>query len=117
MKLNTKNDVDLLMNGAVLSAALGAAIETGLLWRLATKPMSAVEVAQAFNVPSKRCHYWLQVMGHSSSAETSDIVMVALTDRWERKGSTRSKISFRILRAVTWDSPGGISPLPVCATT
>lgn len=62
MKLNTKDDVYLLMYSAAPSAALGAAIETGLLWQLAAKPMSAVEIAQALSIPSKRCHYWLQVL-------------------------------------------------------
>lgn len=62
MKLKTKDEVYLLMYSAAPSAALGAAIETGLLWQLAAKPMSAVEVAQALNIPGKRCHYWLQVL-------------------------------------------------------
>ena len=62
MKLNTKNDVYFLMNSTTPSAALDAAIETGLLWQLAAKPMSAREVAQALNIPAKRCCYWLQVL-------------------------------------------------------
>lgn len=62
MKLKNKDDVYLVMNAATLSAALGAAIETGLLWQLAAKPMSAAEVAQDLNIPGKRCHYWLQVL-------------------------------------------------------
>jgi cyclopropane fatty-acyl-phospholipid synthase-like methyltransferase len=62
MKLKTKDDVYLLMDSAVPSAALGAAIETGLLWRLAARPMSAAQVAQALNIPGKRCNYWLQVL-------------------------------------------------------
>lgn len=62
MVLNTKNDVYLLMNSTTPSAALGAAIETGLLWQLAAGPMHAPEVAQALNIPGKRCYYWLQLL-------------------------------------------------------
>ncbi len=62
MKLNTKDDVHFLINSTTLSAALGAAIETGLLWQLAARPMRALEVAQALNIPGKRCHYWLQAL-------------------------------------------------------
>jgi len=62
MNLKTKDDIYLLMYSAVPSAALGAAIETGLLWRLATEPMSVADVAQAYNIPGKRCNYWLQVL-------------------------------------------------------
>ena len=62
MKLSTKDDVYFLMNSTTLSAALGSAIETGLLWQLAAKPMSAVEISQTLNLPGKRGYYWLQVL-------------------------------------------------------
>lgn len=62
MRLNTKNDVSFLMNAAAPSAALGAAIETGLLWQLAAQPMRAPQVARALKIPGKRCHYWLQLL-------------------------------------------------------
>lgn len=62
MRLKTKDDVNLLMYSAAPSAALGAAIETGLLWQLAARPMGAAEVAEALNIPGKRCNYWLQLL-------------------------------------------------------
>ena len=61
-KLTTNEDVYLLMHAPAASAALGAAITTGLLWMLAEKPMSGDEVAQALNIPGKRGHYWLQYL-------------------------------------------------------
>jgi ubiquinone/menaquinone biosynthesis C-methylase UbiE len=71
MKLKTKDDVNLLMYAAAPSAALGAAIETGLLWQLAERPMSAAEVAQSLNIPGKRGHYWLQVLDELGILEKS----------------------------------------------
>lgn len=61
-KLVTKDDVYELLSAPTASAALGAAIETGLLWLLADKPMDAPGVSQALGVPGKRCHYWLQIL-------------------------------------------------------
>jgi ubiquinone/menaquinone biosynthesis C-methylase UbiE len=60
--LTTKEDVHFLLHAPVASAALGAAITTGLLWMLAEKPMNAQEVSQALNIPGKRGHYWLQFL-------------------------------------------------------
>lgn len=60
--LNTKEDVYELFHAATAAAALGAAIETGLLWRLAEKPLDGDGVAQALNIPGKRGHYWLQFL-------------------------------------------------------
>jgi cyclopropane fatty-acyl-phospholipid synthase-like methyltransferase len=60
--LTTKEDVHFLLHAPAASAALGAAITTGLLWMLAEKPMTADEVVQALNMPGKRGHYWLQCL-------------------------------------------------------
>lgn len=62
MKLKTKDDVYLLMYSAAPRAVLAAAIETGLLWQLAAKPMDAMEVSQTLNIPGKRGYYWLQLL-------------------------------------------------------
>lgn len=62
MKLKTVDDVNFLKNSATPAAALDAAIETGLLWQLAEKPLSASQAAQALKIPGKRCHYWLQLL-------------------------------------------------------
>ena len=61
-KLATKSDVYELLSASTASAALGTAIESGLLWLLAEKPLDGESVAQALNIPSKRCHYWLQLL-------------------------------------------------------
>jgi SAM-dependent methyltransferase len=58
--LTTNEDVYTLLHAPAASAAMGAAIKTGLLWMLAEKPMNGEQVAQALNIPGKRGHYWLQ---------------------------------------------------------
>ena len=65
--LTTYEDVYSLLHAPSASAALGAAITTGLLWMLAERPMNADEVAQALNIPGKRGHYWLQNPGNRSA--------------------------------------------------
>jgi hypothetical protein len=62
MKLNTTQDVNALWRAATAAAALGAAIETGLLWLLAEKPLSAQEIVQALGIPGKRGYYRLQLL-------------------------------------------------------
>lgn len=69
-KLITKDDVYELLYASTATAALGAAIETGLLWMLAEKPMDGEGVAQALNIPSKRCYYWLQLLHSLGILET-----------------------------------------------
>ena len=44
--LTTTDDVNLLLHSRAASAALGAAIQTGLLWMLAERPMNGDEVEQ-----------------------------------------------------------------------
>jgi Dimerisation domain len=62
MKLETTEDILELMNGSLLAAVVGTAMELGLFWLLADKPLSAAELAQALNIPLNRCHYWLQML-------------------------------------------------------
>jgi len=62
MKLKTTHDVDALWRAATAAAVLGAAIETGLLWLLGEKPLSALEIVQALGIPGKRGYYWLQLL-------------------------------------------------------
>ena len=62
MKLSTTDDVFNCLSAYIDSAALGTAIETGLFWLLAKEPLDAPGVAQALNIPVKRCHYWLQLL-------------------------------------------------------
>jgi SAM-dependent methyltransferase len=62
MKPETTEDILELMNGTVISAVLGTAMELGLFWLLADKPLSSLEIAQSLNIPLNRCHYWLQLL-------------------------------------------------------
>jgi len=68
--LTTNEDVYALLHAPAASAALGAAISTGLLWRLAEKPMTGDEVTYALNIPGKRGHYWLQYLQSFGILET-----------------------------------------------
>lgn len=90
--LKTESDVRDLLHAAAESAALGTAIETGLLWRLAETPMDEEGVAVTMNIPFKRCSYWLQflhalgileksVQGYSPSALTRS----AILESWSRE--------------------------------
>ena len=62
MKPETTEDILELMNGNIISAVLGTAMELGIFWLLADKPLSAPELAQALNIPLNRCHYCLQIL-------------------------------------------------------
>jgi hypothetical protein len=55
-KLGTKNDIYELLSASTASAALGTAIETGLLWLLSEEALDGSGVAQALNILSRRCH-------------------------------------------------------------
>jgi SAM-dependent methyltransferase len=62
MKITTTDDVHDLMAACIDSAALGAALEWGLFWRLAEEPQTAAGVAQALGIPLNRCRYWLDLL-------------------------------------------------------
>ena len=62
MKPETTEDILELMGGSVVSAALGAAMELGLFWLLARKPLSTINVARSLDIPLNRCHHWLQIL-------------------------------------------------------
>jgi predicted nicotinamide N-methyase len=72
MKPETTEDILELMNGTVISAVLGAAMELGLFWLLAEEPLSAPEIARSLKIPLNRCHYWLQLLGKLGLLEESD---------------------------------------------
>jgi hypothetical protein len=71
MKPETTEDILELMNGTVISAVLGAAMELGIFWLLAEKPSSAPEIAQSLSIPLNRCHYWLQLLAKLGLLEAS----------------------------------------------
>ena len=62
MKPETTEDILELMEGYIVSAVLGTAMELGVFWLLAKKPLSATNVAQSLNIPLNRCHHWLQIL-------------------------------------------------------
>jgi hypothetical protein len=62
VKPQTTEDILELMQGYFISAALGAAMELGLFWLLAARPLPAKEVAQTLNIPPNRCQLWLQIL-------------------------------------------------------
>ena len=61
-KLTTKSDLSILLSASTASAALGAAIETGLLWMLAERPLDGAGVVRTLGIPGKRGYYWLQML-------------------------------------------------------
>jgi len=69
-KLTAIEDVYSLLHTRTASAALEAAITTGLLWMLAKKPMKGEEIVKTLNIPGKRGHYWLQYLQSFGVLET-----------------------------------------------
>jgi SAM-dependent methyltransferase len=62
MKPETTEDILELLDGYIVSAALGTAMELGVFWLLADKPLSASGVAESLSIPLNRCHTWLQLL-------------------------------------------------------
>jgi demethylspheroidene O-methyltransferase len=94
MKPETTEDILELMDGYIASAALGTAMELGLFWLLADRPLSAANVAHSLNIPPNRCHNWLQVLcklgllevnaeGYAPSITARDTILNAQSqDTW-----------------------------------
>ncbi|MEJ2710872.1 MAG: methyltransferase [Anaerolineales bacterium] len=94
MKPETTEDILELMNGSIYAAVVGAAMELGLFWLLAEKPLPAAALAQHFNIPLNRCYYWLQILcklgllqdggeGYAASAFTREAILHAQSqDTW-----------------------------------
>ena len=62
MKPKNTEDIFELLDGYVLSAALGTAMELGLFWLLAEKLLMASTVAETLKIPLNRCQNWLQLL-------------------------------------------------------
>nr|NIV40179.1 methyltransferase [Anaerolineae bacterium] len=69
MRPVTTDDMFNLMESWATSAAFNAALELGLFWLLAARPMDTVEIAQALEIPTNRCGYWLQVLSKAGLVE------------------------------------------------
>jgi len=94
VKPETTEDILELMNGHIVAAVLGTAIELGVFWLLADKPLSVQSVAQSLNIPLNRCHYWLQILcklgllennteGYASSTIARETILnVQSQDTW-----------------------------------
>ncbi|MDI6895494.1 MAG: methyltransferase [Bacillota bacterium] len=62
MKLTTTADVLDLLGTCLVSAAVAAALESQLFWRLAEQPQTVGSVSEALGIPLKRCHHWLELL-------------------------------------------------------
>lgn len=94
MKPRTADDVFELMDSYVTSAAVNAAMELGLFWLLAERPLEAQSVAQVLGIPANRCQYWLQLLcttgliekcpdGYASSSTAQTAILDACEqDTW-----------------------------------
>jgi len=71
MKPATTEQIFELLDGSFTAAALGAAMELGLFWLLAEKPLSTPEVAGTLNIPMNRCQIWLQLLDEMGLLEKS----------------------------------------------
>jgi hypothetical protein len=84
VKPETTEDILELMGGYIVSAALGAAMDLGVFWLLAEKPLPATGVAQSLNIPLNRCHHWLQVLCRLGLLDIPLKVMLPLSSREKR---------------------------------
>ena len=62
MKPKTTEDVFQLMDGYITSAVVGTAMEMGLFWLLAEKPLPAQNISETLNIPLNRCQNWLLLL-------------------------------------------------------
>lgn len=62
MKPTTAEEVSYLLRGYLPSAALGAALELGIFWRLAKQPQDVSSLAKSLGIPARRCSYWLEYL-------------------------------------------------------
>jgi hypothetical protein len=111
MKLTSRQEVNALWQAATPAAALGAAIETGLLWLLSDEPLAAADIVRRLGIPGKRGYYWLQVLENLGVLEggpqrytPSRVVREAILD-------TRSEESWRHLVVDERERSAGVSNL------
>ena len=62
MEPETTEDINQLLKMYLASAALGAALELRLFWRLAEKPAGVGSISQTFGIPFNRCRSWLELL-------------------------------------------------------
>ncbi len=62
IELKTTEDVRTILKMHVIPAAVAAALELHLFWRLDEEPLNANTVSQKLGIPLDRCHYWLELL-------------------------------------------------------
>jgi SAM-dependent methyltransferase len=71
MKPTTTDDIIDLLDSHTTAASLIAAMELGLFWLLAERPLEVETIAEKLNIPKNRCGYWLQLLSHVGLLEQS----------------------------------------------
>ena len=94
MRPETTEEIFELLDGYVISTALGTAMELGLFWHLAEKPLPASKLAEYLDIPLNRCQNWLQLLcklglledsakGYAPSPLTRETILDAYSqDTW-----------------------------------
>jgi predicted O-methyltransferase YrrM len=62
MEVKTTEDIFQLLDGYIISSALGTALELGLFWIIAERPLQVSEISQDLGIPFNRCKLWLDVL-------------------------------------------------------
>jgi cyclopropane fatty-acyl-phospholipid synthase-like methyltransferase len=115
-KIISKEDIRELLHAIPASAALGTAIQTGLLWLLEDKPLSAQDIVQVLHIHGKRGYYWLQyleeigVLEYSSTGYSPSIpVREAILDTYSQESWKHLAFDERERTAVLYNLPQYIS--------
>jgi SAM-dependent methyltransferase len=119
MRIKSDSDVLELLGAHVSSAVLGSALELGLFWRLAEEPMTAREIARAFDIPLFRCRYWLEILKDldllrtegdaysPSEVASSAILSTASQDAWHnRANESRDSYPYLVDLPISIHEPG-----------
>jgi len=92
MKPTTTEQVFELLDSYTTAAVLGAAMELGLFWLLADKPLEVEDVAKALSIPLNRCRYWLGILVSAGLVEQvegeyapSEIARTSILDAYSQE--------------------------------
>lgn len=111
MKVRTADDVRGLWSAATSAAALGAAMETGLLWMLEETPRQATEIVCELGIPGNRGYYWLQVLETSGVLDETPLGYTPSQPVREAILQTRSRESWMHLAIDERERVAGVSSL------
>ena len=67
----TRDEVLALLDLPIRSAAVGAALELGLFWRIEVRPLPVNSLAAAMGIAAGRCAAWLRVLADAGLVEES----------------------------------------------